>query len=483
MKKLILTALFVGVIGGPSGCTRNPVTGKRQIVLVSEGEEIAMGQQSDPQVRQEYGVVENQALQAYVQTMGRRLVAVSHRPNLEWHFTVVDSPVVNAFAIPGGYVYLTRGILAYLGSEAELAGVMGHEIGHVTARHSVRQITRQQLAQLGIGVGSVLSPTFGQLGNAAQGGLGLLFLRFSRDDEREADRLGVEYASRGAYDPRQVSNFFDVLGRLSAANDRETIPGWLSTHPDPPERVQATRMLATEWIQMLGLTEERMILNRDQMLRAMDSVVFGNNPREGFTEGNRFYHPTLEFQIDIPPQWRVDNTRDAIVAIGPQQMAQLELTVPKVPAGTTVNDYVRVLAQRGMAPQSAENVTINGNRAVLASYVMRTQAGPLAALAGFIEHRNQIFQIVGITSDFRRFGSEIEQSIRSFERLTDQRILRAQPDRLKIYTSQQGDTLSSIARRTNNPRVSADELAILNRLAVDQPIAAGRLLKVVDPGY
>ena len=130
MKKRILSTLMVSFALVFTGCARNPVTGKRQIVLVSESQEIAIGQQSDPQVREEYGVIENVALQAYVQSLGRKLVAVSHRPNLEWHFTVVDSPVVNAFAIPGGYVYLTRGILAYLGNEAELAGVMGHEIGH-----------------------------------------------------------------------------------------------------------------------------------------------------------------------------------------------------------------------------------------------------------------------------------------------------------------------------------------------------------------
>src|SRR5438128_1273968 len=252
MKKLILSLLVVCVAAAVTDCARNPVTGRREIVLVSESQEIAMGQQSDPQVREEYGTVDNAALQAYVQAMGRKLVAVSHRPNLEWHFTVVDSPVVNAFAVPGGYVYMTRGILAYLGNEAELAGVMGHEIGHVTARHSVRQITRQELAQVGLGVGSVLSPALGRLGDLAGSGLGLVFLRFSRDDEREANRLGVEYAARAAYDPRQVSNFFDVLGRMSAANDRQTIPGWLSTHPDPPQRVQTTRMLAEEWITMLG---------------------------------------------------------------------------------------------------------------------------------------------------------------------------------------------------------------------------------------
>ena len=483
MKKLILYALFLCFAGSPAGCARNPVTGKRQIVLVSESQEIAMGQQSDPEVREEYGVVENTALQDYIAVMGRRLVAVSHRPGLEWHFTVVDSPVVNAFAIPGGYVYLTRGILAYLGNEAELAGVMGHEIGHVTARHSVRQITRQQLAQIGLGVGGVLSPTFGQFGSLAQSSVGLVFLRFSRDDEREADRLGVEYAARAAYDPREVSNFFQVLGRLSQAGDRETIPGWLSTHPDPPERVEATRKLAQEWIQSLGLTEARMAVNRDAFIRILDGTVFGNDPREGFTEGSRFYHPELQFQIDVPAGWQVDNTHTAVVAAGPQQAAQLQLTVAKVPAGTTAVEYARSLASRGVVPVRSEEIMIHGNRAFLGTYAIRSDGGTIAALAAFIEYRNRIFEIVGLTSDFPRYGRTLGESIRSFDRVTDQRILRAQPDRLRIYTAQQGDTLNSIAQRTNNPRVNADELAILNRLAISQPISEGRLLKIVDRGY
>src|SRR5262245_49216545 len=204
--------LFVGLcLAAAFGCAKNPVTGKREIVLVSQSQEIAMGQESHLQVREEYGFVDHASSQTYIQTVGRKLAAVSHRPELEWHFTVVDSPVVNAFAIPGGYVYLTRGILAYIRSEAELAAVMGHEIGHVTARHTVRQLTRTQLTQIGLGVGGALSHTFGQFGDLANSAVGVLFLRFSRDDEREADRLGIEYAAKAGYDPREVSYFFEVL--------------------------------------------------------------------------------------------------------------------------------------------------------------------------------------------------------------------------------------------------------------------------------
>jgi predicted Zn-dependent protease len=471
MKKLILIGFAIGVFSGPFGCVRNPATGKRQIVLVSEAEEISLGQKSDPQVRREYGVAAGARLQDYVEGLGHKLVRVSHRPNLEWHFTVVDSPVVNAFALPGGYVYVTRGILAYLGNEAELAGVMGHEIGHVTARHSVGQITREEFAQVGLGVGGVISPALGELGNAAQSGLGLMFLRFGRDDEREADRLGVEYAARAAYDARQVSSFFDVLGRLSAAEDRQTIPGWLSTHPNPPDRVDATRKEAEEWIQMLGLPEERMVVNREPFLHEIDGMAFGNNPREGFSEGRRFYHPELEFHIDFPADWHVENAREAVIATEPQGRGRIQLSVALAPRGTTARDYVRMLSLRGLVPLHIRQVQIHGYTATLADYS--------SASAGFIEFREKIYQIVGVG----RFKDAFEQTVQSFDEITDERILNVKPDRLKIYTAKEGETLRSMAEQSRNPRVTADDLGVLNRMAIDQPITPGRLVKLVDPGY
>jgi predicted Zn-dependent protease len=339
------------------------------------------------------------------------------------------------------------------------------------------------LAQIGLGVGSILSPTFGQLGSAAESGLGLLFLRFGRDDEREADRLGVEYTSRAAYDPREVSNFFEVLGRLSAAGDRETIPGWLSTHPDPPDRVVATRMHAQEWIQMLGLVPERMAVNRDSFVRSIDGIVFGNDPREGFSEGPRFYHPGLEFQIVFPEDWQVENTRTSVLALDPQKGAQMQLRVARAPAGTTAVGYARLLAAEGMVPQVSDEVMINGNTAFIGRYVVQGEGGPLAVLAAFIEYRNQIFEIVGVMSDARRYADILDRSMRSFARLSEQRILRVQPDRVRVYIAREGDTLRAIAQRMNNPRVDADQLAILNRIAIDQPITTGRILKIVEKGY
>ncbi|MBI4475372.1 MAG: M48 family metalloprotease [Acidobacteria bacterium] len=459
------------------------MTGRREIVLVSESQEIAMGQEADRQVREEYGVVENPALQAYVQGIGQKLAAVSHRPNLQWHFTVVDSPVVNAFALPGGYIYFTRGILAYLGNEAELAGVMGHEIGHVTARHSVRQMTRAQLAQFGLGAASILSPTFGQFGGLAESSLGLLFLRFGRDDERESDSIGVEYAANANYDPREVSNFFEVLGRMAQAQDRETIPGWLSTHPDPPERVKATLAAGQELITKLNLSPEKLIVNRDGHLKQLDGMTVGNDPRQGFTEGARFYHPELQFQIVFPAEWRIENTRSAVIALDPQRGGQMQLRLANAPEGTTARQYAQTLAQRGMVPESSQQTTINGNPAFIGLYAVPAEGVTLAAIAAFIEYRQRLYEVIGVTADYRKYSQTIEESIRSFDRVTEQRILRAQPDRIRLYTAREGDTLTALAARDVNPRVTADDLAVLNRMAANQPITPGRLIKIVARGY
>jgi predicted Zn-dependent protease len=459
------------------------VTGQRELVLISESQEIAMGDQSDPQILAEFGRVPDEALQGYVANVGNKLAAVSHRPELEWHFTVVDSPVVNAFAVPGGYIYFTRGIMAYFNTEAELAGVMGHEIAHVTARHSVRQLSRGQLAQLGLAAGSILSPTFGQFGGAAETALGLLFLRHGRDAERESDRLGVGYAAGAGYDPREVSRFFEVLERLSEAGDRQTLPGWLSTHPDPGERVETTRALSEELISQLSLSPDGMTVNRDAHFRSLDGLVFGDNPREGFMEGGRFYHPDLRFQLSFPSDWPVENTRAAVYALDPEQQAEMQLRLAEVPEGTTARQYVERLAAEGMVPQSGGYRTINGSPAFVGVYALAAQGRTIPVLAAFIEFQGRLYEIIGATSDLGRYGSVMERSIMSFDRLTDSRILNVQPDRLTIYTARQDDTLQALAQRLANPRVDASDLSVLNRLAPDARISAGLLVKLVEPGY
>ena len=194
-------------------CARNPATGKRELMLVSESQEIAMGQENDPAIVAQMGLVADSGLQRYVRDLGMALAKKSERPNLPWSFRVLDDPTINAFAVPGGFIYVTRGILAHMNSEAELVMVLGHEVGHVTARHSAAQMSQQQLAQVGLMTGMVLAPELAQYAQAAQQGLGMLFLKFGRDDERQSDELGLRYMLRTGHDPRQAPQMFTMLTR------------------------------------------------------------------------------------------------------------------------------------------------------------------------------------------------------------------------------------------------------------------------------
>jgi predicted Zn-dependent protease len=208
VSKLLL--LLAAILLFPS-CAVNPVTGKKQLMLMSEAQEVALGAQYDPSVVSTFGVYTNQELLDFVTLKGTEMGRISHRPNLEFHFKILDSPVINAFAVPGGYIYLTRGILAQFNNEAELIGVLGHEMGHVTARHSASQQSKQQLGQLLLVGGMIASEKFREFGQYASQGMQLLFLKFSRDNEREADRLGVEYSSKIKYDSHKMADFFQVF--------------------------------------------------------------------------------------------------------------------------------------------------------------------------------------------------------------------------------------------------------------------------------
>jgi predicted Zn-dependent protease len=227
-------------------CATNPATGRRQLNLYSEAQEIALGRQADQQITAQLGLVDDPELQEWVTGIGRRLAVVSERPSLPWSFKVVDNPVVNAFALPGGFIYVTRGLLAFLRSEAELAGVLGHEIGHVTAQHSVNQMSKQQLAAGGLLVGMIVSPEVARFGDLAQTGLGLLFLKYSRDDERQADDLGLRYMVGGGWEPRELPGVFDVLRGVGEIAGAGRIPNWLSSHPDPERRNERTARLIAD---------------------------------------------------------------------------------------------------------------------------------------------------------------------------------------------------------------------------------------------
>jgi predicted Zn-dependent protease len=360
------------------GCAINPVTGQRELTLMSEGQEIQLGAQSDGAIVAQYGLLDDAEAAAYVQGIGARMVPVSHRPDLEFHFRVLDDPVVNAFALPGGYVYITRGILTYLNSEAGLAGVVGHEIGHVTARHGVQRYSQQALLGLGLGLGSVLSETFANYaGLAGQAGQ-LLLLKYGRDDERQSDQLGVEYATKIGYDTNDMAGFFYTLHRLSPEGGR--LPSWMSTHPDPGERVGNVQALTTQW---QGQTAGPYSAKREEFLRVIDGLVFGQDPREGFVRGNTFHHPQLKFRFPVPQGWQLQNGKSQVLMVSPESR-QPRVPPPHRPRTRSWRrkESLRSIVTRSASPAAPACALSSGSRVRAAIRSWCQRGSPTAAGSG-----------------------------------------------------------------------------------------------------
>jgi len=462
-----------------AACATNPVTGKPEISLVSEQQEIQMGQQGAQQVAQQVGLVKDQALQNYLQTIGSGIATKSERPNLPWTFRAVDDPSPNAFALPGGYVFVTRGLLDLMNNEAELASVLGHEIGHVTARHSVHQMSEQQLAQLALGVGAILSPTVAQLGDVASQGLGLLFLKYSRDDERQADDLGFRYALNQGYDVRYMDDVFRSLQRLGEASKESPLPSWLATHPGEAERIQTIDSKLAQ-LQPAQLANTK--VNAQQYLQRVNGLVYGADPRNGFFQGNTFYHPDLRFQISLPSGWQGQNLSQAVIAVSPQQDGIIQLTLAQ---GNSPEAAARAfLSQQGIQAGQASQQTVNGVPAVASTFQAQTEQGVIQGLAAFFTYNGATYQVIGY-APAQRFGayeSAFRQSLGSFGPVTDSRVLNVQPKKLNVVSLPQQMTLAEFAQR-NPSTIPLAELAIVNQVEdPNKALPAGTPVKQVTGG-
>jgi predicted Zn-dependent protease len=464
--------------GAGASCATNPVTGQRELSLISEGQEIQMGREAAQGAAESIGLVDDAALQSYVGGIGTRLAAASERPQLPWSFRVVDDPTPNAFALPGGFIFLTRGLLSLMDSEAELASVLGHEIGHVTARHSVSQLSRAQLAQIGLGVGMVLLPDLAAVGNIAGAGLQLLFLKYGRDDERQADELGFKYALNQNYDMREMADVFRALERAGEKEGHSPLPSWLATHPNPGERVEATNArIAALNRPLTGLN-----VGRQEYLNRLQGMVYGVNPRNGFFRGSSFLHPDLRFRIDFPQGWQFQNMTQAVMAGSPQQDALIQLTLAQ---GANAEAAARqFLGQQGITSSTPTRETINNLPAVAARFDAQTQQGVLRGLAVFITHGGRTYQLLGFTpaERFSSYERVLSQSFRTFAQLTDQQALNVQPNRIEIVRVPQNMTLAQFHQRFPSV-IDIGELALINQVSEPSSmLAEGIMAKRVVVG-
>lgn len=466
-----------------SACATNPVTGRREFTLLSEAQEIQIGRELDRDVRREMGVYDNEALQRYVAEIGQALARDSHRPHLPWQFTVVDVPAVNAFALPGGFIYVTRGLLAYVNDEAGLAGVLGHEIGHVTARHAAQAYTRAATAELGLLLGGVFLPATRPFGDLAAAGLGLLFLKYSRDDELEADRLGAEYAARSGWDPRGMLETLATLARIDEASDRRGVPNWLSTHPAPADRVEQIQdTLAALRAKATG----DYVVRRDEYLRRIEGLIFGDNPREGVVRGSLFLHPDLRFAVRFPEGWQITNGKTQVVAQLAGEGVYVVLQLVENPRGRTIEAIARnAMGGAGFRLLDGTVARINGLEAYVGTYQGTVRdLGRALVRAAHIAHEGRVYVVAGLARQdaFGRAERDFSATIESFRPLSSAEAAAVRPNRLDFYVVRPGDTWQSIAARASQGNVSAATLAILNGSPPNVQPEPGTRIKIVVAG-
>jgi predicted Zn-dependent protease len=471
-------ALVAGQIFATSACAVNPVTGERQLALISEAQEIQMGRQASEEVEQGIGLVPDQALQQYVHAIGTRLASSSERPELPWTFRVVDDPTPNAFALPGGYIFFTRGLMNLMDSEAELAAVLGHEIGHVTARHAVTQISRAQVAQLGLGIGSIFIPEVQTLGNVLGTGMQLLFLHYGRDAERQSDELGFRYAVSQGYDVREMDDVFIALQRLGEQAGQSPLPSWLASHPDPGERIEAARERAAA----LSAEPGQLRIAQAEYLARIDGLVYGQNPRQGFFRDGVFYHPDLRFRFSHPQGWRTQNTAQAVMGMSPEQDAALQLSFAR-PQGS--EQAARAfLNQEGVRALQSSRESINGVPAVVSAFQAQTGDGAVQGWVAFLDHDGRTYQLLAYapTGVAERYDRLFRQVITSFGPVSDPAILGVQPDRLEVVRLDSTMSLAEFNAR-HPSAVSIDELVVINQVPdANTPLPAGTPVKRVVPG-
>ena len=464
-------------------CAINPVTGKKQLMLISESQEAAMGAEYDPQVIATFGLYGNEQLTKLLNEKAAEMGKISHRPNVNYHVKIVDSPVVNAFAVPGGYIYFTRGILAQFNNEAELVGVLGHEMGHIAARHTASQQSKQQLGQLLLVGGMIASEKFREFGNYAMQGMQLLFLKFSRDNESQSDELGVEYSSKIGYDAHKMANFFNVLKQMQMSSEQGGVPTFLSTHPDPADRYYAVNGLANIWQDSLKQTNWK--VEENEYLRMIDGLVYGEDPRQGFVENSVFYHPEMKFSYPIPAGWQLQNS-PIQVQMAPadgKALIVFSLSTQKTPEEALKKN----LEDLNLTPIDSKNITVNGFPAIVSvskqvSQDQQTgQEQTIMVMSYYIDYNDVIYTFLGVAeeADFGSYTPAFESTMKGFKRLTDASKLNIQPKRIKIQEVQRVGTAREVLSSFDVPASQLSEVALLNEVNLTDQLKRGTLVKVV----
>ncbi len=479
-------ALALAVV---AGCATNPVTGKSDVAMMSEESEVKLGKQMHVQITQTMGVYDDYNLQDYVQRLGEKLAKASHRPKLEWKFTVLDTDDVNAFATPGGFVYISRGILPYLSNEAELAAVLGHEIGHVTARHSVQRQSQSTIAGVLSTAAMIFTgqPALGDLTNIAGAAI---ISGYGRDAELEADSLGAEYLARTGYNPEAMIEVVSVLKEQerferdrarAEGRDPHVYHGVFASHPDNDTRFR-------EAVVSAGKVEGRATgeaENRDQFLRAVNGVAFGSSRRQGMVRDNRFYHADYQLTIAFPQGWNVQNDPQQLLAAAPDKNSMMVMTAQAPPAGVT---SPREFVLRGLGDRRldrGEELEINGLDAY--TVIVHGDSSPYGNGANVryvvVSYNNLMWIIRGASrADDPAPSADVLflSSAKTFRQLKSNEFRLAEPYRMRIVPAPAGVTIEQIAARSPLTEYSLEQHRLINGLYPEGEPKTGDPVKFVQ---
>lgn len=484
-SRLAMVIISLSMLLASSGCALNPATGNTDFVLLSEDDEISLGRKSHAEILEKYGEYNNPALQAYVRKVGTEIAANSHRNNLIYHFTVLDSKIVNAFALPGGYVYITRGIMAYLQSEAELAAVLAHEIGHVTARHSVRQYTTAVTTNV---IGAIIAAQSGT--NYAQDLSNILATAitrgYGRDHELEADRLGAGYLARSNYSPDAMIRIIELLKtqeefdkQLASEEQREasSYHGIFSTHPENDTRLQEVVKAAKPSQPHSNAYR----VGRDDYLHAINGMTYGDSPEEGIVYDNSFYHADLDFSLTFPHGWRISNRPSSLLAHSPDGQAMLQLVVTDRNRRISPQQFIKKRLDID-DPEGGHASHINGLQAYTTTGKMRTPYGYRRTRVTVLYMGEKAYLLFGTSKNDtlpQSLASQFRQTENSFHRMTDQDRKHAVARRIVIKQITRETSFEELASESGLSDHAAARLRLLNAAYPDKQPELHQNIKLV----
>ena len=431
---------------------------------MSEQQELATGRELDPEIKKQYGIYSSRHLQAYVTQVGNKIADVSDRSDIVYHFTVLDSPVVNAFALPGGYIYITRGLLAHINSEAELAGILAHEIGHVTARHAVRQHSKAASYQIAAGIVSIFVPEAKSLNQFTDVVFAAITSGYSREYETEADSLSVAYVIKAGYNPRAMASVLRMLELLDRyAPGKKTYARLFATHPEIEKRICDIEQQLSAGTLSGAFSS---VTGKQNYLKQIDGLVFGNDPREGLISGNRFQHPGFQIEVCFPKEWQINNLPYVVIAEEPSREYHIELKHHLAAKKQHVVAMTKELSMKlGLKEITGSKQSINGLEAYVGTYAASLRSGRhIMVRAGFFLQGNNFYSLSGISEpeDFRNIQPFFDETINSFKELTPEEAESIRPDRVHVYRVKHEQSLDSILRELGRGRDEIKTVALIN---------------------